>query len=161
MTTIPGLFNNCRQCQVLKVGGKFVLVMANGENMEEWVVFDQMRREERWRELLDKTRSVTTVAMAGLKSTFPSPSWMHFGTVNVNHGWMATVDEKTGYGNIRREDFVKLLESHGFRVDEAKTVTLEYKLHHDFVERFVQETDWSTLMSRIVPRSCFTSSLMP
>ena len=43
-------------CQVLKVGGKFVLVMANGENMEERVVFDQMRREERWRELLEKTR---------------------------------------------------------------------------------------------------------
>ena len=53
---------------------------------------------------------------------------------------MTTVDEKTGYGNIRREDFVKLLESHGFRVDEAKTVTLDYKLHPDFVERFVQET---------------------
>merc|ERR1719400_1627666 len=29
--------------KVLKVGGKFVLVMANGENMEERVVFDQMR----------------------------------------------------------------------------------------------------------------------
>ena len=42
---------------------------------------------------------------------------MHFKTVNVNHGWMSTVDEKTGYGNIEREDFVKLLESHGFRVE--------------------------------------------
>ena len=86
---------------------------------------------------------------------------MHFGTVNLNHGWMSTVDEKTGYGNIEREDFVKLLESHGFRVEEAKDVSLDYKLHHDFVERFVQETDWSTLMSRTVPRSCFASSLMP
>ena len=65
---------------------------------------------------------------------------MHFGTVNVNHGWMSTVDEKTGFGNIDKEDFVKLLESQGFRVDEAKTVTLDYKLHHDFVERFVQDT---------------------
>ena len=60
--------------------------------------------------------------------------------MNVNHGWMSTVDEKTGYGNIEREDFVKLLEAHGFRVEEAKTVTLDYKLHSDFVERFVQET---------------------
>ena len=60
--------------------------------------------------------------------------------VNLNHGWMSTVDEKTGYGNIEREDFVKLLESHGFRVEEAKDVTLDYKLHHDFVERFVEET---------------------
>ena len=114
--------------------------MANGENMEEGVVFDQMRREERWRELLDKTRSVTTVAMAGLKSTFPSPSWMHFGTVNVNHGWMTTVDEKTGYGNIRREDFVKLLESHGFKVADAKDLTLEYKLSKKFSEGFRQNT---------------------
>ena len=81
--------------------------------------------------------------------------------MNLNHGWMSTVDEKTGYGNIEREDFVKLLESHGFRVEEAKDVSLDYKLHHDFVERFVQETDWSTLMSSIVPRSCFASSLMP
>ena len=38
---------------------------------------------------------------------------MHFGTMNFNHGWMSTVDEKTGYGNIEREDFVKLMESHG------------------------------------------------
>ena len=65
---------------------------------------------------------------------------MYFKTVNVNHGWMSTVEEKTGYGNIKREDFVKLLESHGFRVAEAKNVTLDYKLHPDFVERFVQET---------------------
>ena len=64
---------------------------------------------------------------------------MYFKTVNVNHGWMSTVDEKTGYGNIKREDFVRLMESHGFRVDEAKDVTLEYKLHPDFVEGFVQE----------------------
>ena len=56
MTTIPDLSNNCRQCQVLKVGGKFVLVMANGENMEERIVYDQMRREERWRDLLANTR---------------------------------------------------------------------------------------------------------
>ena len=65
---------------------------------------------------------------------------MHFGTVNVNHGWMSTVDEKTGYGNIEREDFVKLLESHGFRVEEAKDLTLEYKFSKKFSEGFRQNT---------------------
>ena len=65
---------------------------------------------------------------------------MHFKTVNVNHGWMSTVDEKTGYGNIKREDFVKLLESHGFRVAEAKDLTLEYKLSKKFAEGFMQNT---------------------
>ena len=65
---------------------------------------------------------------------------MHFKTVNVNHGWMSTVDEKTGYGNIKREDFVKLLESHGFRVEEAKDLTLEYKFSKKFSEGFRQNT---------------------
>ena len=65
---------------------------------------------------------------------------MHFGTVNLNHGWMSTVDEKTGYGNIEREDFVKLLEGHGFRVKEAKNLTLEYKLSNKFSEGFRQNT---------------------
>ena len=65
---------------------------------------------------------------------------MHFKTVNVNHGWMSTVDEKTGYGNIKREDFVRLLESHGFRVDEAKAVPLEYKLSKEFLEGYIQKT---------------------
>ena len=117
MPATVALFN-----KVLKVGGRFVFVMPTGENMEERIVYDQMRQEERWRELLEKT------------------SWMHFKTVNVNHGWMSTVDERTGYGNIKMEDFVKLMENNGFRVDEAKTVNLNYKLHKDFVERFVEET---------------------
>ena len=65
---------------------------------------------------------------------------MHFGTVNLNHGWMSTVDEKTGHGNIEKEDFVKLLESQGFRVDEAKDVALEYKLSQKFAGGFIQNT---------------------
>ena len=65
---------------------------------------------------------------------------MYFKTVNVNHGWMSTVDEKTGYGNIKREDFVRLLENHGFRVDEAKDLTLEYKFSKKFSEGFIQNT---------------------
>ena len=35
-----------------------MFVIADGENMEERIVYDQMRSEERWRDLLDKTRSV-------------------------------------------------------------------------------------------------------
>ena len=65
---------------------------------------------------------------------------MHFGTVNLNHGWMSTVDEKTGHGNIEKEDFVKLLESQGFRVDEAKDVSLKYKLSQKFAGGFIQNT---------------------
>ena len=41
--------------QVLKVGGNFVVVMATGENMEEKIVYDEMRREARWRRLLENT----------------------------------------------------------------------------------------------------------
>ena len=41
--------------QVLQIGGKFVLVMATGET--RWkIVYDQMKAEERWRELLSKTK---------------------------------------------------------------------------------------------------------
>ena len=54
---------------------------------------------------------------------------MHFKTVNVNHDWMSSVDKKTGYGNIVMEDFVKLVETQGFRVDESKAITLHYKLN--------------------------------
>ena len=43
--------------KVLKVGGRFVLVMATGGT--RWrKVYDQMKTEEKWRELLGKTRSV-------------------------------------------------------------------------------------------------------
>ena len=42
--------------QVLKVGGKFLFVMPTGEGMEEKIVYEEMKREERWRELLEKTR---------------------------------------------------------------------------------------------------------
>ena len=44
--------------QVLKVGGRMVLVMTTGgEGMKD--VYDQMRTEERWRDLLAGTRSVS------------------------------------------------------------------------------------------------------
>ena len=42
-------------CQVLKMGGRFVLVMANGET--RWTtVYNQMKTEGRWSKLLENTR---------------------------------------------------------------------------------------------------------
>ena len=42
-------------CQVLKMGGRFVLVMANGET--RWTtVYNQMKTEGRWGKLLENTR---------------------------------------------------------------------------------------------------------
>ena len=63
---------------------------------------------------------------------------MWFKVVNENHDWMTTVDKKTGYGNIDKDDFVKLLESHGFRVRSAKTITLNYKFSKVFLDNFVK-----------------------
>ena len=65
---------------------------------------------------------------------------MHFKIVNMHHDWMSNVDKKTGYGSITREDFVKLMEAHGFRVNQAETLTLNYKLSRDFVEGFKKKT---------------------
>ena len=43
---------------MLKVGGRFVMVMATGDT--RWSkVYHQMKTEERWRELLGRTRSVS------------------------------------------------------------------------------------------------------
>ena len=42
--------------QVLKVGGKFLFVMPTGETLGPRIVYEEMKREERWRELLEKTR---------------------------------------------------------------------------------------------------------
>ena len=66
-------------------------------------------------------------------------SWIHYKTVHVNNSWMSTVDQ-SGYGNITEEDFVKLIQSKGFRVDDAKTIPLEYKLDRDFVHNFFRQT---------------------
>ena len=52
---------------------------------------------------------------------------------------MSTVD-KNGYGDITQDDFVKLMETNGFRVDQAKTIPLEYKLDNDFVKNFFKQT---------------------
>ena len=79
-----------------------------------------MKDEDKWRETLKKTR------------------WMWFKVVNENNDWMSTVDKKTGYGNIDKDDFVKLLESHGFRVRSAKPIILNYKFSKVFLDNFVK-----------------------
>jgi len=80
-----------------------------------------MKAEEKWKDLLRNT------------------SWIHYKTVHVNNSWMSTVDQ-SGYGNITQEDFARLIESKGFRVDEAKTIPLDYKLDKDFVHNFFKQT---------------------
>ena len=59
--------------------------------------------------------------------------------MHVNNSWMSTVDQ-AGYGNITQQDFARLMESKGFRVDEAKTIPLDYKLDKDFVHNFFKQT---------------------
>ena len=72
-------------------------------------------------------------------------SWPHYNTVNTNNYWMSNVDKKNGYGNIKAEDFVKLVESHGFRVDDLKIMGLDYKISEELVKGFVEaayQTVW-------------------
>ena len=64
---------------------------------------------------------------------------MHFKTIHVNNSWMSTADSH-GFGYIKEEDYVKLMEAHGFRVDDAKTVPLKYMLDRDFVKNFFKST---------------------
>jgi len=60
---------------------------------------------------------------------------MHFKTVHQNSGWMSDVN-KNGQGYIQERDFAGLLEKHGFRVDDAKTVPLKYKFQEDFIKNY-------------------------
>ena len=62
-------------------------------------------------------------------------SWMHFKTVHQNNSWMSTIN-KNGFGDMITEDFVKLMENNGFRVDDAKTVPLKYKFETDFIRNY-------------------------
>jgi len=110
--------------KVLKPGGKFLFVIAGTQNVQknsQRKVFEDMKTEERWRDLLKNT------------------SWIHYKTVHVNNSWMSTVDQ-TGYGDIIQEDFVRLMEAKGFRVDHARTIPLEYKFDKDFIKNFFKQT---------------------
>ena len=60
---------------------------------------------------------------------------MHFKTVHQNSGWMSEVNSH-GQGYIQQDDFVKLMETHGFRVDDAKTIPLKYKFQEDFIRNY-------------------------
>ena len=64
---------------------------------------------------------------------------MHFKTVHVNNSWMSTVDSN-GFGYIEEGDYIKLMEDHGFRVDNAKTIPLKYVLNKDFTKNFFKST---------------------
>ena len=47
--------------QVLKVGGRFVFVMATARDDQDRSVYEEMKTEQRWRKLLEKTRSVSSL----------------------------------------------------------------------------------------------------
>ena len=44
--------------------------------------------------------------------------------------------DKHGYGNITAEDFSKLMEALGFRVDDAQTIPLKYKFEESFIKNY-------------------------
>jgi len=110
--------------RVLQPGGKFLFVIAGTQNPRDNILrkeYEKMKTEDRWADMLKPT------------------SWMHFKTVHVNNSWMSTVDSH-GYGNIEESDYIKLLETHGFRVDSAKTIPLEYVLSKEFTKNFFKST---------------------
>ena len=53
---------------------------------------------------------------------------------------MTTVDENTGYGNIDKDDFVKLLERNGFQINSEKKISLNYKIEKVFIDNFIKST---------------------
>jgi len=106
--------------KVLKEHGKFLFVIAGSHNIEtnpQRRVYEDMKREPKWEHLLKNT------------------SWMHYKTVHQNNSWMSTI-EKHGYGGIIENDFVKLMENHGFKVANAKTIPLKYKFEVDFIKNY-------------------------
>jgi len=115
MPATVSLFN-----KVLRQGGKFVFVIAGTHNKEtnpQRKVYEEMKKEKLWVEVLKDT------------------NWMHFKTVHQNNSWMSTIN-KNGFGDMITEDFVKLMENNGFRVDDAKTVPLKYKFETDFIRNY-------------------------
>jgi len=110
--------------KVLQPGGKFLFVIAGTHNPKDNILrmeYENMKTETKWADMLKPT------------------SWMHFKTVHVNNSWMSTADSN-GLGFIEEGDYVKLMESHGFRVDDAKTIPLKYKLDKNFTKEFFKST---------------------
>lgn len=110
--------------KVLQPGGKFLFVIAGTHNPRDNILkkeYENMKTEAKWADMLKPT------------------SWMHFKTIHVNNSWMSTVDSN-GLGYIEEGDYVKLMENHGFRVDDAKTIPLKYVLNKDFTKNFFKST---------------------
>jgi len=104
--------------RVLCPGGRFLFVIASTQNKQKHLlrrVYETMKDEEDWAEVLAPTR------------------WMHFKTIHVNNEWMSTVDQE-GHGSIEEEDYVRLMENHGFQVDGVKTIPLNYKITRTWIK---------------------------
>ena len=50
---------------------------------------------------------------------------------------MSTVDQY-GFGSIEKNDYVKLMEKHGFRVDSAEDILLKYAVSWKFSKNLIQ-----------------------
>ena len=66
----------------------------------------------------------------------------------------------------KRFNFVRKKLPGGGQVSAPVSALLEYYLYQIvrdiyFTNDFTNDPDWSTSMSRIVPRSCFASNLIP
>ncbi|XP_023331074.1 uncharacterized protein LOC111703382 [Eurytemora carolleeae] len=110
--------------KVLKKGGLFNFVIASTHNPRDNIqrsVYDSMKLNGKWAKLLKNT------------------SWPHFKTTHINNSWMSTVD-KQGSGPIIEKDFVKLMESNGFKVQESRSLPLGYVLHKDFIKNYFRST---------------------
>ena len=108
--------------KVLKVGGKFLFMVIGGQNKlktPELRIFEEMKNEDQWREVLQNVR------------------WKTFHTKHVNSSWSSSLGEN-GYGPLTAADYRHLMESQGFRVDLARPIPLYYRLTKDFVMNMLQ-----------------------
>lgn len=108
----------------LKKNGKFLFVISSTQSSETNILrreWESMKQESKWAEILVPC------------------SWPHFKTVHTNNSWMSTVDNN-GMGHIIQDDYVKLMQNHGFQVDDCQTLPLNYRFTKDFTRNFFKST---------------------
>lgn len=110
--------------KVLNTGGKFCFVIPSTQNQQRNNMrkeFENMKKEDKWSKMLSKT------------------SWPNFKTIHKNNDWMSTVDNK-GNGPIIEEDYVRLMENHGFKVEFSHSQPLQYVFNDEFIRNFFKST---------------------
>merc|ERR1712168_263875 len=110
--------------KVLTSGGKFCFVIPSTQNQQRNNMrkeFESMKKEDKWSKMLAKTE------------------WPHFKTIHRNNTWMSTVDHK-GNGPIIEEDYIKLMENNGFKIEYSKSQSLHYVFNEEFIRNFFKST---------------------